>query len=117
MRRWIAGIMLGALVGLGTAGTAAAEEVVKDTMTMRAKDSVARTVNIGGELFHVTTSTKMVGPRGKPLSFSQLPVPEVRGAVPPASEPGVLVKYAAIAKPGSKDLLTLDVFRKGPRSH
>ncbi len=112
--------LLGALLlGAGVAGA----ETLRDTMMLRAKDSSAGLVSIQGEIFHVTSETRLMAqkPRSRgedePVTLADIPVPETDGAVEPQGEPGVLVRYQAEVVEGRRLLTHLLVYPKGPRAH
>jgi hypothetical protein len=122
MRRTITSWCLAGALLFG-AGSASAE-VLRDTLMLRAKDSQARVVSIGGEVYHLSSDTELVsgglGGRaklGKPLTLAEIPVPETAGAVVPAGEPGVRVKYAYEIVGGQRVLRSVVVFAQGSRAH
>ncbi len=116
----IGGVLLALVVGAGSA----AAETVRDTLMLRAKDSQARIVSIGGQVYHIGSKTQFVFAGrtrfmkpGQKLTLADLDVPESKGAVVPAGEPGIRVKYEAEVIGDRRELGQVLVYPKGSRAH
>ena len=99
---------------VGRAG-AADEDVRRGTDTMQAKDSHNKTVTIGGELYAIDSSTRILAARGHAIGMGQLPVPDVRPGKKVPQGGHVWVRYEAVASGGGMTLRLLELQPDGDR--
>ena len=102
------------LTGPGSA-QAAGEDVRRGTDTMQAKNSLNKTVTIGGELYTIDSSTRILAARGNPIGMGQLPVPEVHQGKKVPQGGHVWVRYEAVASGSGMTLRLLELQPDGDR--
>ena len=101
-------LLMALALGAGAAAPALAAPASGVSLVI-AKDAVAGTVTLeGGRVYRVTPSTRILGPHGRLIQLSQLPVAQKTGPLSLVS-PEATVRYEAEVSGAGRVLQTIEV--------